>query len=387
MKLKLTSIDQFRAWMADEGLAASTVVRYAGLAVKFMREFPDDEPGDASPKALRMFVSKACPSQSAKIAARAAITKFLKFLGVKGDPFDGWQPKAARHQEKVGRIEADEIMALKISSRITDRQRALVWLLSETGARINAVSQMRPNDVTLQDDGSGVARIIQDKAGQHMVLSHPISANCVKAIEKFRATAADQDWLWGGSRPNTVPPPVARSLELYIKAAATSVFGRDSEQAKRINCHAFRYAFADELRRRGVDIHIIQKILGHADVATTARYFQSSNTEIFSVHKAALRGAYQGDAPQLDRAALEMNRHGRHSLWMWGRDPISGKELGPIHLMDFPDLETAKELWEDWVENQIIDGRDVVTERLEDATRAQIRNNDIGRTLKKWRRK
>ncbi|HEV2369024.1 MAG TPA: tyrosine-type recombinase/integrase [Acidimicrobiales bacterium] len=50
-----------------------------------------------------------------------------------------------------------------------------------------------------------------------------------------------------------------------------------------------RHTYATDLLRRGVDIHVVQRLLGHTNIATTTRYLHLSDTDLIPAVDHAFR--------------------------------------------------------------------------------------------------
>ena len=67
----------------------------------------------------------------------------------------------------------------------------------------------------------------------------------------------------------------ARSIADLVRAAGdgAGISGRHFP-------HRWRHSYATSLLRRGADIHVAQRLLGHSNIATTTRYLHLSDADL-----------------------------------------------------------------------------------------------------------
>ena len=75
-----------------------------------------------------------------------------------------------------------------------------------------------------------------------------------------------------------VAPMSARQLHRAVQTAATA-----AEIGKRVSPHTLRHSFATHLLEQNIDIRVIQDLLGHAKLDTTARYTHVATRTIRTV--------------------------------------------------------------------------------------------------------
>ena len=61
---------------------------------------------------------------------------------------------------------------------------------------------------------------------------------------------------------------------------------RQSGIRKRVSCHTLRHSYATNLMEQGVDVRVIQSLLGHRSLKTTTLYLHMTQSVIQSVQEA-----------------------------------------------------------------------------------------------------
>ncbi len=111
------------------------------------------------------------------------------------------------------------------------------------------------------------------RAGEvvRLKVKHIDSAQKIIRVEQSKGsrhdagTPAQERWLFPGNRPGK--PMTTRQLSRLFHEAADAAGIK-----KAVTLHALRHSFATHLLERGTDIRIIQALLGHDKLDTTARY-------------------------------------------------------------------------------------------------------------------
>lgn len=139
------------------------------------------------------------------------------------------------------------------------------------GLRISEVCRLRVEDI---DSKRGLihVRLGKGKKDRYVMLADRL----LVALRAYWAQVRPQGgWLFPGARRGQplTPDAVRKSLERATKAVKLK---------KRVTTHGLRHAFATHLLEAGTDIRIIQVLMGHASIRTTARYTQVSAKVIAS---------------------------------------------------------------------------------------------------------
>ena len=128
------------------------------------------------------------------------------------------------------------------------------------GLRVSEVVALKVSDI---DSQRMTLRIEQGKGQRDRYVM--LSPQLLEWLRDWWRAARPQGWLFPGMDP--INPMTERHFGRVVSAAA-----RQAGIAKRVSPHTLRHSFATHLLEQGVDIRVIQVLLGHAKLETTALY-------------------------------------------------------------------------------------------------------------------
>jgi site-specific recombinase XerD len=172
--------------------------------------------------------------------------------------------------------EAKRLLAMAGTSKV----RVMLALGYGCGLRAGEVVRLRVGDI---DSAQSIIRVVQGKGrkDRHVMLPLEVLA-LLRQWWQVRPTRYDtgvppeQRWLFPGGKPGR--PMTTRQLSRLFHETAEAAGIR-----KPVTLHSLRHSFATHLLDRGTDIRIIQALLGHHKLDTTARYTRVATGMIASI--------------------------------------------------------------------------------------------------------
>lgn len=149
--------------------------------------------------------------------------------------------------------DGDLAMALQLADA---RMRCWLLLAAYDGLRAQEVAWLRREDV-LDAHDPALLVIRKGKGGKERVV--PLNRHVGDALHLFGMPRSG--WLWPGQRGSLRPNTVSRYVARFFREIGVPA-----------SLHMGRHYFATKVYRETKDLRLVQALLGHEDVSTTARY-------------------------------------------------------------------------------------------------------------------
>jgi site-specific recombinase XerD len=147
------------------------------------------------------------------------------------------------------------------------RTRALIVLLYRTGLRIAEALALEPKDIDLV---TGIVTVLHGKGDRRRLVG--IDAQAIAVLEQWLARRRELGIRSGPVFCTISQPRPGRRMHSSVVRECFKDLAVRAGIEKRVHPHGLRHTHASELAGEGIELRVIQRQLGHKDLATTAHY-------------------------------------------------------------------------------------------------------------------
>lgn len=176
-------------------------------------------------------------------------------------------PYARKRRQLPVILSAEEVVRFFAAVPSLKHRTALMTAYA-AGLRVSEVVRLTIADI---DSRRTLIRVEQGKGGSDRYVM--LSPQLLIVLRAYWRKARPGHWLFPGQDESR--PLDASVLQWACRNARTA-----ARLGKPVTVHTLRHSFATHLLEAGTDIRIIQVLLGHRDLSTTARYTQVAATTI-----------------------------------------------------------------------------------------------------------
>jgi len=165
-------------------------------------------------------------------------------------------------QEEIGKL-------LKVTTNL--KHKSIFSLAYSTGMRLNEIRLMKPSDI---DAGRLKVKVSNGKGNRQRYTI--ISDNVIVLLRSYYKKYRTVKYLFEGSRTGRplVPNTMRYTFNKNIQKAGIK---------KDVTFHSLRHSFATHLLEQGINLKLIQRLLGHCSLKSTMVYLHVANTDIDKV--------------------------------------------------------------------------------------------------------
>ena len=255
--------------MKLRNLAPSTQRLYIGYVARFARHFgqcPSELGGEDASEFFQHLIEVKKASWTVYNQTVCAL-RFLYRVTLDRDEMIRRLP-FPRQEKKLPTVLSEEEVTRFFQAVTHPRDRVILLTIYAAGLRVSEALHLKPGDI---DSDRMLIHVRQGKGNRDRMVM--LSPKLLEELRLYVRWARPHDWLFPGMDP--IRPLHTRTLQRRCQLTA--------EQAgitKRVTPHTFRHSFATHLLDAGTDLRVIQTLLGHRSLTTTAVYTHVSTRRL-----------------------------------------------------------------------------------------------------------
>jgi integrase/recombinase XerD len=229
--------------------------------VRAFTAFLGRSPDRAEPEDLRRYQLHlaSCGASYARMNLASTALRFF-FHVTLGRPGFGDRLARIAAPERLPVVLSPGEVALLLAHAPGLKYRAALSIAYGCGLRVSEIANLKVADI---DSARMLIRVEQGKGRKDRFAM--LSPDLLDLLRQWWLVKRPRGWLFPGQQP--AQPITTRQLNRACHAAAQA-----AKLDKRISMHTLRHSFATHLLERHTDIRVIQVLLGHRKLDSTALY-------------------------------------------------------------------------------------------------------------------
>lgn len=232
---------------------------YASLFLKHLNEYPSLK--DVPVKAIESFINEKVQKEQISVSYQkglvGAIKKLYELTLNQKVQLDYLYPK--RSFSKLPKFFSKEEIRQLLDSTDNIKHRAILMTIYSCGLRLNELLNLKIKDIRSSEK---IIRINQSKGNKDRIVSLP--DKLLYILRDYYLVYKPTNYLFEGEKGNRYSE---RSVQLVLKKSLANAKIKTEGTV-----HTLRHSYATHLIQSGIDVRIVQELLGHENIKTTMIY-------------------------------------------------------------------------------------------------------------------
>ena len=248
-----------------------TIATYRSLINKFLHHFKGSDIKLLPAEEIREYIFSTLDvdhySRSYQNQLINSLKRYYEYIyGRKFDDFELPRPKKRQRLPNV--ISREDIQTMLDATR-NIKHKTILGILYGCGLRLSEAIDLKTDNI----DFKRKVIFVTGKGDKQRMI--PIGNNLVKQIKNYQRSYRPKVYLFNGYGSLQYS---GKSIQNIVKNKALEVGIK-----KNVTPHTFRHSFATHLLEDGVDLRIIQELLGHSSSRTTEIYTYVSRKNLMNI--------------------------------------------------------------------------------------------------------
>lgn len=255
----------FKQEMRRRKFGEQTVKNYSSYIRKFFDQSTKDHPKNINEQDIKTFLASFIEPNTQR-AYHSAIKKFYEICLHQKEKFK-YIPYCRKSKKLPVVLSVEEVQRL-FNACTNIKHKTILALLYSCGLRVSELINLRWANI---DRSRMVINIVQAKG--HKDRQVPLTDTLIELLTAYYRQYKSVNYVFNGQGSEQYSERSVGQVvkQLAIKAGIAN---------KRVYTHLMRHCSATHMLESGIDLNIIQRLLGHSSVKTTAVYAHISHNLI-----------------------------------------------------------------------------------------------------------